>query len=460
LQATGKKIGYITVISLLLIISSFSVTANAQRYTWVTLTVNVNMSGAGWVSPGTGNYYYGQELMLNAYTRSGYSFDGWFIDGVYQGKLSSMPLTVTRDSVIDAVFSKRVVGLTISVNPPEAATLAPNPGVYTYTYGDSVNVKQYPNSGYTFSGYYLDGEYIGLGTGITVYMDKDRQLTAYYQGGLGNTTIPTLAPTATVAATPEPTPTPNLSLPQPDLVFFCTSSSQYAGFNVKIGGRLSYNDVGISGAGVIFSYSVTGGATWQDLAYVITDDIGGFSAVWMPFATGNYMIRATWAGDDVLARVSKTVNYAIVDSSDGDSADASIFSVTSNSTVSSFAFDSTAGELSFGVSGPSGTDGYVQVSIPKTMLSDISTLAVKVDDVKVQYNTETRNNVWLISFVYHHSSHDITLALYQSSSSSSSPNNSNFDVTSNPWMIIAIVAIVVAVIAIVMSLRVSRKKHP
>lgn len=434
---------------------------NAQRYTWVTLTINTNLSGAGWVSPGTGNYYYGQQIVLNAYTRTGYSFDGWFIDGVYQGKLSSMPLTVTKDSVIDAVFSKRVVGLTISVNPPEAATLAPNSGVYTYTYGDSVNVKQYPNAGYNFSGYYLDGVYIGLGTGITVYMDKDHQLTAYFQGGSGSTTIPTL-PTQnpTVTPTPEPTATPNPSLPMPDLVFFCTSSSEYTGFNVKLSGRLSYNDTGISGAGIVFSYSITGGLTWQDLAYVITDDIGGFSAVWMPFATGTYMIKAAWAGDDVYSRVSKTVNYVIEPSSE-DINDADIFSVTSNSTVTSIAFDSTEAELSFSVSGSSGTEGYVQVSIPKTMITDIDLLSVKLDEIQIQYTAETRGNVWLISFAYHHSSHEITMVLNgpeEKPSVSDSNNTADSNVISNPWMIIAIVAIVIAIVAIAMLFKINRKK--
>jgi hypothetical protein len=138
--------------------------------------------------------------------------------------------------------------------------------------------------------------------------------------------------------------------------------------------------------------------------------------------------------------------------------EANIFSVTSNSTVASIVFNSSRSELSFDVSGPSGTWGYVQVSIPKTMVNDIEALDVLLDDDQVQYNYETRGNVWLISFAYHHSSHDIIMALNGYEDEAPNNNNNNTDITSNPWMIIAIVAIVIAVIAIVISLRTSRRK--
>jgi uncharacterized repeat protein (TIGR02543 family) len=417
------------------------------------------MAGAGYVSPGSGGYIYGDNIVLREYTNQGYSFDGWYLDGVYQGKLSSIPLTMTQNHEVTAVFSKRIVGLSITCNPSGAGTLAPNPGVWTYNYGDNVIVKQYPYAGNSFSGWYLDGTYLGAGTSITVNMNGDHQLVAYFSGSdlsptptNGVIPTPSAIPTSTPAPMPVPTPSqnPDSNLPKPNLVFFCTSATQFAGFSVKIDGRLSYNDTGISGAGMLFSYSVTGGASWQDLAYVITDDAGGFSAVWMPFATGNYQIKATWGGDELYSKVSTVVNYALTPSTDQ-----TMFSVTSNSTLSSFTFDSTKSELAFSVSGASGTTGYVQVSIPKSILTDVSTLKVTLDNSQVAYHAETRYGNWLVSFQYHHSSHDIKMELNASPSSS----NGNPDALSsldNPWMIIAIVAVVIAVIAVIISFR-SRK---
>jgi hypothetical protein len=112
---------------------------------------------------------------------------------------------------------------------------------------------------------------------------------------------------------------------------------------------LAYNGVGLSGAGIQLSYSVTGGATWQDLAYVNTGDNGSFSVMWMPSVSGNYALEATWPGDSVYSSVSSVVNFAVAPF---DNQDQNVFSITSNSTLSSLAFDSTTDELSFSVSGP------------------------------------------------------------------------------------------------------------
>jgi hypothetical protein len=453
---------------LLLVAACFSAFANAQRYSWVSLTVNVNMSGAGYVNPGSGSYYYGDNIVLREYTNLGYSFDGWYVDGSYQGKLSNIPLSMTANHDVVAVFSKRIVGLSITCNPSGAGTLAPNPGVWTYNYGDNVIVKQYPTGGNTFSGWYLDGTYLGAGTSITVNMNGDHQIVAYFSGSdLSPTPTTDVNPTPTVTPPPSTTPTatpipmpvptpsqaPDSNLPKPNLVFFCTSATQFSGFNVKIDGRLSYNDVGISGAGMLFSYSVTGGATWQDLAYVITDDAGGFSAVWMPFATGNYQIKASWGGDELYSKVSTVVNYALTPSTDQ-----TMFSVTSNSTLSSFTFDSTKSELDFSVSGASGTTGYVQVSIPKAILNDASTLKITLDNSQVAYHAETRYDNWIVSFEYHHSSHNIKMDLNAApSSSNNSDGGSQGSIgvgsVDSPWMIIAIVAVVIAAVALVISVK-------
>ncbi len=446
MQINVRKLFFIVFLTFLVTVSLPLIPISyGQRYSWVTLTVSTNMYGAGYVTPNSGNYYYGDNIVARVYTYSGYSFDGWYLNGVYQGKLSSIPLTMTQNYELVAVFSKRVVALTVTANPPEAATLAPGSGVWTYTYGDSVTAKQFPNPGYTFSGWYLDGNYLGAGTSITVNMDRDHQLSAFF-AGQGTTPPPTNAPTPTPTPTPSPspspTPTPKPNLPKPELIFFTTSSTKFSGFNVKIEGALSYNQVGLSGAGIMFSYSVTGGKTWQDLAYVITGDNGSFSAVWMPSASGNYALKATWQGDGIYSNVTKVVNFAVAAETEE-----SMFTVASNSTLSSLAFDSTKSELSFGVSGPSQSVGYVQVCIPKTMMNNVTALKVTFDGLQLDYSTLSAGDVWLISMVYPHSSHKVVMALGSEAGAASGK------LLGEPWIIAIIAAVLVTVIAALVVVR-------
>ena len=74
-------------------------------------------------------------------------------------------------------------------------------------------------------------------------------------------------------------------------------------------------------------------------------------------------------------------------------------------------FDSTTNELSFGVSGPSGTTGLTDVCIPQSLIPDVSKLNVMLDGATINYNSVSEGNVWLITFSYHHSSHTIVIAL-------------------------------------------------
>ena len=390
----------------------------------------MNMQNAGTVTPGTGSYYYGENLVIKEFPNPGYSFDGWYLDGVFQGKLSSIPITITNDSQLLATFSKLVVALTITANPSSGGTTAPGTGITNYTYGDSVSVKEFANSGYTFSGWYLDGVYEGAGTGITVVMNQDHQLNAFFSGG-DNSTLP-LGPTATPMPTVSPTPNP--TLPMPILQYYCTSSTTVTGFNVRMQGELEFNGTGLAYQGLQFSYSVTGGATWQDLAYVITGDDGSFTLAWMPQASGNYVIRAYWLGNTAYSTVTETVNFAVAPPDSNQD----VFSVASNSTITNLLFDSSASKLDFTVTGPSGTTGYVDVSIPKLLLPDISVLKVNLDGSTTPFTYILSGNVWLIIFVYHHSTHSVVMALSQQAATStptanpSSTNTATQNPTSNP----------------------------
>jgi hypothetical protein len=254
----------------------------------------------------------------------------------------------------------------------------------------------------------------------------------------GDTWVFTYVPATTPTTSPstKSTPTTTSTLPSPNLSFACISSTTSSGFNVQIQGSLTYNGVGLSGAGIQLSDSVTGGATWQDLTYVNTDNNGNFTCVWNPPVSGNYAIEATWSGDN---------DFAVAPFNNQNQ---NVFSVTSNSTLTSLTFDSTTDELSFGVSGPSGTTGVTEVCIPQSLIPDASKVNVTLDGAPINYNTVSEDNVWLLTFAYHHSSHIVVIAL-----ESTSTNVSEFPT-------IAVLAIILALsfLAVIMLTVRKRKK--
>jgi hypothetical protein len=406
MQVSARKIA---ILSILLLLSGTGfcllTTVSAQYYpiSQNTLTVVMNYPGAGYVYPGNGTYNYGSTVTPQVSTYTGYVFDGWYLNGIYMGKLTSIPITMIQDNLLVATFSIRTTCLTITNNPSQGGTTSPAAGIWNYSSGSTITVRETPSAGGNFSGWYLDGIYEGAGTSITLSMNQDHQLGAFFAGTFP-TPSPSPAPQPNSTITPTPTPTPGL--PIPSLSFYCASSTVTSGFRVTIDGALSYNGIGISGTGVIFYYSADGGASWNNLAYLITGNSGNFSAVWMPSASGNYIVKGIWQSDGTYSSVVTQVNFAVTPTQSQNT-----FSVSSNSTLSSLVFDSTQNTLSFTVSGASGTYGYVQACIPKTIEPVIANLQVALDGSPVTYVTYDQGDVWIITIEYHHSSHSVVMAL-------------------------------------------------
>jgi hypothetical protein len=198
------------------------------------------------------------------------------------------------------------------------------------------------------------------------------------------------------------------NMQHPSLTTSCSSSVSQSSLRVQINGNLTFNKTGISGAPILLSYSVTGGESWQDLTLVNTGSDGSYSALWMPSVTGNYLLRAVYRGDDVYMGTNIIVSFAIQPYSNES---VSIFSIMSNSTISELSFNSTSEELSFTVSGPSGTRGYVDLCIPKSLVSDVSGLKVYLDRNQTEYAAQSQGDTWLLHFTYHHSVHSVTVNL-------------------------------------------------
>jgi hypothetical protein len=237
------------------------------------------------------------------------------------------------------------------------------------------------------------------------------------------------------------------SLPEPTLNASCESSISQTNLKVQINGDLSFKGVGIANAAVLLSYSVTNGASWQDLTGVHTGADGAYSALWFPEATGDYMLKAIYQGDADYLSATKVMNFSIVPCTGQ-----SVFSVTSNSTLSAFVFDSTSKELSFSVSGDNGTNGYVNVYVPNSLMTDVSGLKVSLDNQQIDYTAQHQGDGWMLYFTYHHSSHLVKISLAANGASSQLLMLGFTEIA-----ILIVLGIILAVVAVVVFVSLSKK---
>jgi len=197
---------------------------------------------------------------------------------------------------------------------------------------------------------------------------------------------------------------------EPALTVSGISSTTLSNFNVQIKGNLTFNETGIPKAPILLSYSVNGGKSWVDLTLVQTGADGSYYAEWKPSVTGYYSLKAVYEGNENYSAANAVVNFVVEPFQEQN-----VFSLNSNSTLKEFAFNSSSRELSFSVSGESGTTGYVNVNIPKSLVNEVSTLKVYLDGNQTEYSYQAQDEGWLLYFTYHHSTHLVAINLGSSS---------------------------------------------
>ncbi len=255
------------------------------------------------------------------------------------------------------------------------------------------------------------------------------------------TPTPTPTPTPEPTATPIPTPRPEPTA-KPTIEIYCKSTAAASDLKIEVTGTLTYNKTAIPGASIYLSYSADSGNRWENFSLLQTRTNGGFGAVWIPNATGNYLLNAQWDGNSTLHWMNATVNLALTPDSAG-----YVFSVVSNSTISGFDYNSTTQILSFNTNGTSSTTGYAQVCIPRTLVSDIQTLGVNIDGKSIAFTSESQDDVWVISCVYTQSQHVFTLQI---------PFVEMLSPATTPWIAI-VIAILIALVAIAVVIRRRRR---
>ncbi len=178
-------------------------------------------------------------------------------------------------------------------------------------------------------------------------------------------------------------------------------------YSIKLTAHVSQVKDGqsISGLGVVFQYSVTNGSTWNEISSGVSDSNGDCTVQWIPAATGNFTIKASWVGNDEYLPVVSTTNLAVT------SSDKQYFTVQSNSTLSNLSFDSASNELGFTVSGTSGTSGYTRIVVSKGLVANGSDIRIMLDGANMSYALSSTDSSWVLYFTYQHSAHQIVADL-------------------------------------------------
>jgi len=153
--------------------SDQSVTANFVVLQY-TLTTGTNPSGAGTVTPASGNKYnYGTQVTVATTTNTGYQFTGW--SGACMGT-GPCSVTMTADRSVTANLALVQYTLTTATSPSGAGTVTPATG-NKYNYGTQVSVTATGNAGYEFTGW--SGACTGTGA-CSVTMNGDKSVTASF----------------------------------------------------------------------------------------------------------------------------------------------------------------------------------------------------------------------------------------------------------------------------------------
>ena len=183
----------------------------------------------------------------------------------------------------------------------------------------------------------------------------------------------------------------------------CVDVPSDAGSVVNVTGRL----VDVSGNPVAsrlvtVSYSVEDN-NWIDVGSAMTNIAGEYAIQWNNTEFKPITLKAEWSGDTTYLGTSATTTFSLLPHQNQ-----ALFFIESNSTVTALEFDGINPNLSFVVSGPDGTVGYIRVTIPNDLLQT-EDWTVFVDEVPVNPTITKDINKTFLYFTYRHSTHVIEI---------------------------------------------------
>ena len=190
-----------------------------------------------------------------------------------------------------------------------------------------------------------------------------------------------------------------------------SSSTSLLGFSVQISGSLkSWNSVPVRDQNILFAFTVPGASDWTAISSAMTKADGSYQLGWIPRATGTFVVRASWAGDDIHQFTQTTVSLASI--LEGQS----VLSVSSDFSLSSLSYDNSSRALTFTIRGMRGAEGTTEIALPRSLVSDVAGIQVLLNATKMETRSVVTNDAVRTRFsVVLYASYDARVTLGSSS---------------------------------------------
>jgi hypothetical protein len=250
-----------------------------------------------------------------------------------------------------------------------------------------------------------------------------------------------------------PAPSPDANHPAISALALSCQKTDNATSTTEIIGQLTAYNIGVPQATVGLGYRAVGDLNWTDITQTVTAQDGSFQVQWTPPSPGTYQINATYWGADIYTPAFTAIEVLVTVPSG--SRPQQVFSLESNSTISNLSFNSESDELTFSVSGESGTSGYTDACIAKSLVADPNSIHAYIDDKQFTCTVSESGDCWILHFTYHHSSHDIRFDLGGDGGNSSSVQ----ELPEGKLLIAAAVLAVVAVAAVALVLAQRKRRR-
>jgi hypothetical protein len=223
-------------------------------------------------------------------------------------------------------------------------------------------------------------------------------------------------------------------------------SSTTPGSAVNVFGTLmDSNSVPLQNKTVILSYTFSGAGSWIPISSGRTDEQGNYNIQWINSASGTFTLKAEWSVDSAYMGASNTTTLSFLPYQNQQ-----VFFIESNSTIYDLAFNNETSTLSFNVTGPSETTGYVKGTISKTLLSNGENLRVHMDGKALNYSVTSTVDSWVVALNYSHSTHQISIHMEN--------NISSKPTLGNEVVLIVIIALFGSILAIETKYWLNRKE--
>ena len=182
----------------------------ASQSTSYALLVNSMPAAGGSVTsaPVGTSFAAGDSVSLTAVPATGYTFSGWTVNGASAGTTNPLSVVMSANKTVQANFTViPAATYTLTVTPATGGTVTPTPSGTSFTAGASVSLAAAATTGFTFSGWTVDGASGGATNPLSITMSANHTVLANFTAIPATTYTLTVTPATGGTVTPTPSGT-------------------------------------------------------------------------------------------------------------------------------------------------------------------------------------------------------------------------------------------------------------